>query len=111
MNGISTHVLNIASGQPAAGIRVVLELWAKDAWAPAGEGVTNDDGRVPKVLSPGVQLQQGTYRLTFFIGDYFVGRDHFYPQISVQFLVQDTSQHYHVPLLLTRHGYTTYRGS
>ena len=111
MNGISTHVLNTASGQPASGIRVSLDIWANDAWVPAGQGVTNQDGRVPAVLAQGAALESGVYRLTFFVADYFAGREYFYPQITVQFLVKDATQHYHVPLLLTRHGYTTYRGS
>jgi 5-hydroxyisourate hydrolase len=111
MNGISTHVLNTATGQPAPGIRAVLEVQAGNAWNRAGEGVTNEDGRIPALLPKGAPLEAGVYRLTFLVADYFAGREYFYPQITVQFQVKNTSQHYHVPLLLTRHGYTTYRGS
>ena len=111
MSGVSTHVLNTATGRPAEGIPVRLEIVNGDSWKSVGEGVTNSDGRVPAVLAPGAVLQSGTYRLTFFVDDYFAGREYFYPQITVQFLVHDANQHYHVPLLLTRHGYTTYRGS
>jgi len=108
---MSTHVLDTARGEPAGGIHVVLERASGDGrWILAGQGVTDANGRVPK-LAAVEALQPGTYRLTFYTGDYFEGRPHFHPEVAVQFLVDDASAHYHVPLLLSPYGYTTYRGS
>jgi 5-hydroxyisourate hydrolase len=110
MNGISTHVLDTARGEPARGVRVLLERAGADgAWSPAGEGVTDANGRIAQLLT--APLEAGAYRLTFFTGEYFEGQQHFHPEVAVHFLVNDTSAHYHVPLLLSPYGYTTYRGS
>jgi 5-hydroxyisourate hydrolase len=76
----------------------------------AGEGVTDGNGRIPQLLESEA-LQAGVYRLTFSAGDYFGDTAAFYSEITVQFLVRDPSTHYHVPLLLSPYGYTTYRGS
>jgi 5-hydroxyisourate hydrolase len=110
MIGISTHVLDTARGEPARGVRVVLEH-ADDAgvWSTAGEGVTDSNGRIAQLLS--APAEAGAYRLTFFTGEYFEGQPHFHPQVVVHFLVHDPAAHYHVPLLLSPYGYTTYRGS
>ena len=112
MSGVSTHVLDTARGQPARGIRVVLERPSLSGiWFPEGEGRTDSDGRIPQLLGSDEPLEEGLYRLTFYVGDYFEGQQHFYPEISVQFMVRDPAAHYHVPLLLSPYGYTTYRGS
>jgi 5-hydroxyisourate hydrolase len=105
MSGISTHVLDTASGRPAAGIKV--RLWL--AGAAIGSGITGPDGRVGQLLPEGATLTPGHYRICFEIGDYFP--DGFYPEVSVTFAVRDSSGHYHVPLLISPFGYTTYRGS
>jgi 5-hydroxyisourate hydrolase len=112
MSGISTHVLDTSSGRPAPGIRVSLERQSGDAhWMPLGEGATGANGRIAQFLPGGTALQPGTYRLIFHIAAYFEQQDSFYPEITVEFRVTDPEAHYHVPLLLSAYGYTTYRGS
>lgn len=107
MSTISTHVLDTALGRPAQGIRVTLEQGADII----GTGVTDADGRVPEIRS-GASLPGGVYRLRFLIADYFArdGRDCFYPEVTINFRV-GAEDHYHVPLLVSPFGYTTYRGS
>ena len=112
MSGISTHVLDTANGRPAQGVRVVAEhMHSSGTFVPAGEGITDNNGRIPQMLAGGGGLEAGLFRLTFYVGDYFKGQDHFYPEITVSFLVRDPSAHYHIPLLLSPYGYTTYRGT
>jgi 5-hydroxyisourate hydrolase len=112
MNGISTHVLDTANGRPAQGVRVKAEYVSTNgAFIIAGEGVTDADGRIPQLLASGKALQAGVYRLTFYVGNYFGDNTAFYREIPVQFMISDPSTHYHVPLLLSSYGYTTYRGS
>jgi len=104
---ITTHVLDTSVGRPVAGLPVVLELKNKDRWMTLGRGVTDADGRVLALLPPDHGLTIGTYRLTFDVS----AQEGFYPEVSVSFTVADPDQHYHVPLLLSPFGYTTYRGS
>jgi 5-hydroxyisourate hydrolase len=112
MNGISTHVLDTAQGRPAEGIRVTAERLSADGnFQVAGEGVTDSNGRIPQLLGGGQALETGAYRLTFYVGDYLAGNAGFYQEITIQFQVGDPATHYHVPLLLSPYGYTTYRGS
>ena len=103
MAGITTHVLDTAKGKPAAGIRIVLE---KDH-ALLFDGVTDGDGRA-RVLDP-ERVESGTYRITFDTGAYNPGG--FFPEATIVFRIEDVKQHYHVPLLLSPFGYSTYRGS
>ena len=112
MSAITTHILDISQGRPAQGVDVVLEFQADD-WQVLGTGVTDADGRVRTLLAPDHPLQAGQYRLTFATGAYFAAQNitSFYPEVSVTFFIQDTAQHYHVPLLLSPFGYSTYRGS
>jgi 5-hydroxyisourate hydrolase len=113
MSAITTHILDTSLGRPAGGVVVVLEIQLPDgSWKIAGRGVSDLDGRVRNLLPEGYEAS-GIYRLTFETGDYFAERDvkSFYPSVTVTFSVSDTSQHYHVPLLLGPYGYTTYRGS
>lgn len=110
---ITTHVLDTALGRPAAGIAVELETHNETAqWDCIATGETDDDGRIMDLLAPG-SLQTGRYRLTFATGDYF--RQHaiegFYPVVQIEFEIRESDQHYHVPLLLSPFGYSTYRGS
>jgi 5-hydroxyisourate hydrolase len=106
---LSTHVLDMALGRPAAGVRVTLER-ADDV---IGSGVTDADGRVRDLQKKDAPLSQGSYRLTFYVGDYFskAGRDSFFPEIVVNFRIGEGAENYHVPLLLSPFGYSTYRGS
>ena len=112
MSAITTHILDISQGRPAQGVNVVLEFQA-DEWRAIGTGVTDADGRLKTLLPAELQLQPGKYRITFETGAYFAAHSiaSFYPEISVTFFIQDAAQHYHVPLLLSPFGYSTYRGS
>ena len=106
---ITTHVLDTAKGRPAAGVPVALyRLDERGAWEELGIGTTDADGRC-RTLMPEVPLPAGTYRLVFDTGAYH-GPAAFYPEVAVVF-VGERGGHYHVPLLLSPFGYSTYRGS
>lgn len=114
MSRITTHVLDIVLGRPAAGVPIVLERQDEDgAWRPLGSAATDADGRIRDLLPAGAPFATGAYRLVFDTGDYFrsLKAQAFYPRVTVEFAVEDATQHYHVPLLLSRFGYSTYRGS
>jgi 5-hydroxyisourate hydrolase len=105
MSGISTHILDTSAGQPASGITVHLYRGAEKL----NSVITNQDGRVPALLPQGVPLLAGTYRICFEVGTRWP--DGFYPEVSITFSVQDPKSHYHVPLLISPYGFTTYRGT
>jgi 5-hydroxyisourate hydrolase len=109
MSTISTHVLDTALGQPAQGIRVTLQ---RDG-SLIGSSVTDQDGRVRDLLAHGSTLAAGDYLLTFSVSDYFAEskRTSFYNDIAIHFHIANEDEHYHVPLLLSPFGYSTYRGS
>jgi len=111
VNTVSTHVLDTALGRPAQGISVTLERDGREV----GSGVTDSDGRVRDlVLNEALQLEgEATYRMTFLVADYFSkdARESFYTEIVVSFHVTAGAAHYHVPLLLSPFGYSTYRGT
>jgi 5-hydroxyisourate hydrolase len=111
MSGITTHVLDTSRGAPAAGVPVVLEQAADSGWEPVGRSTTDADGRSSDLLSS--PPEAGRYRLTFDTRAYFSasGEAGFYPEVSVTFVVEAGEDHYHVPLLLSPFGYSTYRGS
>src|SRR5919202_1505119 len=114
MSGITTHVLDTARGRPAAGVHVVLEVLRADGvWREVGRGTTDADGRARELLPEGFAFAEGSYRLTFDAGAYFdsQGAATFYYEITIAFVVRDAGVHYHVPLLLSPYGYSTYRGS
>jgi 5-hydroxyisourate hydrolase len=118
VSGISCHVLDTALGRPAAGVQVRLERLGPGSpddaasWHPVGQGVTNSDGRASG-LEPGAGRELGRHRITFETGEYLLrtGQVVFYPRVQVQFIVDSPSDNYHVPLLLSPFGYSTYRGS
>lgn len=115
MSGITTHVLDLTLGRPAAGVPVTLDLRHEGgAWQPIGHGATDADGRARELLQAGHVLVPGVYRLTFDLEAYAAAqseRGAFFPEASLVFRVVDSSQHFHVPLLLSAFGYSTYRGS
>ena len=113
MSPITTHVLDVAKGRPAEGVSVVLEYFADEGWDELARGITNKDGRITDLLSGTTSLRAGTYRINFATTSYFqkCGVEGFYPNVPVIFEIRDTTQHYHVPLLLSPFGYSTYRGS
>ncbi len=105
---ITSHVLDTAGGVPAVGLPVLLErLTGGERWEKLGTGTTDADGRVSDLLPPDASSAPGIYRLTFDTALLSA----FYPEVTVVFTVEDTGEHYHVPLLLGRYQYTTYRGS
>jgi 5-hydroxyisourate hydrolase len=110
---ITSHVLDIALGQPARDVVVRLEV-QQDAgtWKVLAARMTGADGRVGDLLA-GTPLEARTYRLTFEIGSYLraAGRASFYPRVEITFEVAEPTQHHHVPLLVSPFGYSTYRGS
>ena len=112
MSPITTHVLDTATGSPAAGLPITLERKTADGWVTITSAVTNSDGRVANLMEEGT-LTAGVYRMTFDTGAYFAanGTLGFYPYVPVPFEIVATDQHYHVPLLLSPYGYSTYRGS
>jgi 5-hydroxyisourate hydrolase len=109
MSSISTHVLDTTRGRPAAGIPVTLAFQGSGReWRQVGQGLTDSDGRLGNLLDSGAALVEGVYRLTFGVESYQPG---FYPNIVVLFRVDNPEEHYHIPLLLGKFGYTTYRGT
>lgn len=114
MSTFSTHVLDTMKGIPAAGMTVTLELQTRDGgWKKLAEGTTNQEGRISDFLKGEVRLEKGVYRLIFDTAGYYrlTGVAGFYPLIPIYFEIQNPTQHYHVPLLLSPYGYSTYRGS
>lgn len=109
MSGITTHVLDITLGKPAAGVGIRLEKLDDDAWLMLAESATDGDGRCRNLAA---NASAGLYRLTFATGAYLQqqGRSTIYPEVSVTFHCRGEA-HYHVPLLLSDNSYTTYRGS
>jgi 5-hydroxyisourate hydrolase len=109
MSTLSTHVLDTSLGKPADGVRVTLKFGG----ATIGSGTTDSDGRVKDIAGVGTKLGAGEYSLTFSVADYFRKSDRrsFYSDIVVTFNVWEGDAHYHVPLLVSPFGYSTYRGS
>ena len=110
---ITTHVLDLATGKPASGVRVVLATIVDGIRTTVASGVTDANGRLEDLLPNARKLDAAIYELTFETGVYFTshGVQPFHPRASVIFEITDAEQHYHVPLLISPYGYTTYRGS
>jgi 5-hydroxyisourate hydrolase len=114
MSPITTHVLDTSRGRPAEGIEVVLEFHDPDTgWSELGHGTTGSDGRLTDLLPDGAPFQAGIYRLRFATEEYYhtLGTRAFYPAVEVVVEIDDPGDHYHLPLLLSPYGYSTYRGS
>ena len=114
MSAITTHVLDVSAGRPAAGVEVLLERQQGEGlWDTVNRGLTDADGRLRSLMPEDEALETGVYRLTFFTGAYFASRDTatFYPLVSIVFAAASGEPHYHVPLLVSPFGYSTYRGS
>lgn len=110
---ISIHVLDTAKGTPAAGVAVELDFDRDGAWETLNAAVTDADGRIRPLLPEGMAMEPGVYTVRFATGAYFAreGLQGLYPTVEITFTVRPGEAHYHVPLLLTANGYTTYRGS
>ena len=117
MGRLTTHVLDIASGRPAAGMRVTLSARDSGATRAIATIVTNADGRCDKPLLEGEAFRAGFYELSFDVGAYFAAAGARTPDppfldiVPIRFAVADPSTHYHVPLLVSPWSYSTYRGS
>ena len=114
MSPITTHVLDTAIGRPAQGIEIILDQKGTgESWTELGRGATNADGRLPSLLPDATVLAAGIYRLRFLTDPYYAncGVRGFYPEVAVMFRIETNGGHYHVPLLLSPFGYSTYRGS
>jgi 5-hydroxyisourate hydrolase len=113
VSGISTLVVDTALGGPAVGVHVRLEISEPGfRWHFLNEDVTGDDGRIVALLGTDHPLEATDYRLVFMTGDYFAAQniEPFNPEVAVAFTVDDPARHYHVPLILSRFGYSTYAG-
>lgn len=108
---ITTHILDLGLGRPACAVPVVLEIRNESGWQQLARGETDDDGRIVKWFDE--RLTAGDYRLVFNTDLYYQrqGQTAFFPDVTLTFRVDDPLGHYHVPLLLNRWGYSTYRGS
>ena len=110
--GLTTHVLETSEGCPAAGVAVTLASWEEETWVERGGATTDADGRCGDLLASGTELRRGRYRMRFATGAFYAARGErsLYPHVEIVFEVHD-GRHYHIPLLMTANGYTTYRGS
>lgn len=110
--GLSTHILDTAIGRPAANVSLALSKFDGGSWYEIGRGATDVDGRC-KTLLGDAPLEAATYKINFATAEYYEAQSltGLYPWVEIVFTVVDAEQHYHVPLLLTANGYTTYRGS
>lgn len=114
---LTTHVLDTARGCPAAGLKIALYRVSGNGHAKLDELLTNADGRTDAPILPADRFATGTYELVFFAGDYLratgqAGDDPlFLDEVPIRFGMSDPESHYHVPLLLSPYGYSTYRGS
>jgi 5-hydroxyisourate hydrolase len=111
--GISTHILDTELGRPATGVKVTLSFQQDGQWLELLATQTDQDGRCKSLLPEAQVLKTGIYRVHFATADYYVIREvkGLYPFVEITVTVTDATQHYHIPLLLTANGYTTYRGS
>ncbi|MDE1168284.1 MAG: hydroxyisourate hydrolase [Pseudomonas sp.] len=112
-NPLSVHVLNLETGVPSPGVEVTLEQHVGQDWQMLAHGTTNEQGRIAELFPADKPFKAGEYRVVFKTGEYFKRTQHetFFPQIPVIFEVKATDQHYHIPLLLSPYGFSTYRGS
>jgi 5-hydroxyisourate hydrolase len=114
MTRISTHVLDIAQGKSAKDVPVRLERREPAGeWARLNSSHTDSDGRCAQLLPEGETLRAGLYRLAFDIASYHLAHniEGLYPVVEITFQVREGDTQFHIPLLLSPHGYTTYRGS
>ena len=111
-NPLSVHVLNQQTGLPASGVEVQLEQKQGENWTPLNMASTDQQGRI-NALWPEKAFEAGDYRVVFKTGHYFEAhkQQSFFPEIPVEFHITNTTASYHIPLLLSQYGYSTYRGS
>ncbi len=112
MSQVTTHILDTTRGRPAAGVTIKMYEKAGMEWIEVASGITDSDGRIKDLLKPDVILPMGTYKMHFLTREYFKvhGLEAFYPCVEIIFDIR-SKEHYHIPLLLSPFGYSTYRGS
>lgn len=112
-NPLSVHVLNLENGLPSPGVEVTLERQSGNAWQALSSATTNEQGRITALFPEGKDLEKGTYRVTFKTGEWFAEHktSTFFPEVPVIFTADGSVPHYHIPLLLSPYGYSTYRGN
>jgi 5-hydroxyisourate hydrolase len=113
MSAITTHILDTSRGRPAVGVEVVLQIRAGHEWKNLGAGLTDANGRCNTLTAESSPIESGTYRLLFNIGAYYHAQhvETFYGEIPIVFEALHPETHYHIPLLISPYGYSTYRGS
>lgn len=117
MGRITTHVLDTASGRPGAGMKIEFSVFEGQGWKHLKTVTANQDGRTDEPLIEGSALKPGQYRIVFHVAEYFrsqgtkVTDPPFLDRVPIRFGIDDASAHFHVPLLCSPWGYTTYRGS
>ena len=117
MGKLTTHVLDLVRGRPAAGLRIDLYRISGDSREHLVSCETNEDGRVDSPLLEAAAFTEGTYESVFQAGEYLRRKDPdyrhnaFLDEVVIRFQIADADEHYHVPLLLSNYGYSTYRGS
>jgi 5-hydroxyisourate hydrolase len=112
MSQLTTHILDTSQGKPANGVHVMLFRHKGEKWIQLANAHTDEDGRIPGLLKKGNRMTLGTYKLRFEVQNYYArqGVQTLYPYIEISFQVT-TNDHYHIPLLVSPFGYSTYRGS
>ena len=112
-NPLSVHVLNLQDGLPSSEVKVSLEEQKNGKWVQLSQATTNEQGRIPALYPEGKKLEKGMYKVTFKTGDWFKAykQKSFFPEVPVIFEVDGSVEHYHIPLLLSPYGYSTYRGN
>ena len=117
MTGLTTHVLDLTLGKPADAVEISFYIIQSDRKELIANFVTNSDGRLDKPIFDQSDIRAGWYEMVFHVGKYLMVKhkmkvaDLFFDNISISFQINDLKQHYHVPLLLSKFGYSTYRGS
>ena len=112
-NPLSVHVLNLENGLPSTNVKVVLEAQQNDKWTEINTGTTDEQGRIAELYPKDTPLQKGVYKVTFKTGDWFRQKNErsFFPEVPVVFVIDGSLEHYHIPLLISPYGYSTYRGN
>lgn len=112
-NPLSVHVLNLENGLPSANVKVVLEAQQNNQWTEISSGTTDEQGRISDLYPKDSALQKGIYKVTFKTGDWFRQKNQrsFFSEIPVVFVIDGSLEHYHIPLLISPYGYSTYRGN
>lgn len=110
---ISVHVLNLETGLPGKNVTVILDKKTSSGWQKISQKSTDINGRIKDLFPVGTKFESGIYMVTFETGEYFNQQQQksFFPEVNIVFQVESAGEHYHIPLLLNKYGYSTYRGN